>query len=179
MRIVLAQVCTAQPMPLFEIGARFGNIAPGRFTATRQCAGLRPRRSLGRAGSVDANIVAKTRAITGRTHVSHYGIATVKNKEMKSLTAISSLDSGNSAPQEEGPVARRLRAKMQAAFCPTSLTIVDESRLHAGHSGARDSGESHFRVRIISSQFAGLSRVERQRRVYAAVNEEIRAGLHA
>jgi stress-induced morphogen len=78
-----------------------------------------------------------------------------------------------------GPVANRLREKLQAAFAPEILAIEDESSRHASHSGAREGGESHFRVRIVSAEFKGLSRVERQRRVYAAVAEEIDAGLHA
>ena len=78
-----------------------------------------------------------------------------------------------------GPVANRLREKLEAAFAPEILAIEDESSRHAGHSGAREGGESHFRVRIVSAAFKGLSRVERQRRVYAAVGEEIDAGLHA
>lgn len=78
-----------------------------------------------------------------------------------------------------GTVAKRLREKLEAAFAPVALSIEDESSLHAGHSGAREGGESHFRVRIVSEAFAGLSRVERQRRVYAAVAGEIAAGLHA
>jgi BolA family transcriptional regulator, general stress-responsive regulator len=78
-----------------------------------------------------------------------------------------------------GPVANRLRAKLEAAFAPEFLAIADESSRHAGHSGAREGGESHFRVRIVSAAFKGLGRVERQRRVYAALAEEIDAGLHA
>jgi BolA family transcriptional regulator, general stress-responsive regulator len=78
-----------------------------------------------------------------------------------------------------GPVANRLRAKLEAAFAPEILAIEDESSRHAGHSGAREGGESHFRVRIVSASFKGLGRVERQRRVYAAVADEIEAGLHA
>jgi BolA family transcriptional regulator, general stress-responsive regulator len=78
-----------------------------------------------------------------------------------------------------GPVANRLREKLEASFGPESLAIEDESSRHAGHSGARDGGESHFRVRIVSAAFKGLTRVERQRRVYAVLADEIDAGLHA
>jgi BolA protein len=78
-----------------------------------------------------------------------------------------------------GPVANALREKLVAAFAPLALAIEDESARHAGHSGAREGGESHFRVRIVSAAFAGLSRVERQRLVYAAVAAEIAGGLHA
>ena len=79
----------------------------------------------------------------------------------------------------DGPVARRIHAKLEAAFSPDSLAVEDESVRHAGHSGARAGGESHFRVRIVSAKFAGLSRVARQRLVYAALADEIAAGVHA
>jgi BolA protein len=80
---------------------------------------------------------------------------------------------------ESGVVAARLRSKLEAAFQPIELVINDESARHAGHSGAREGGQSHFRVRIVSAAFFGLSRVERQRRVYQTVAEEIADGLHA
>jgi BolA protein len=79
----------------------------------------------------------------------------------------------------ERPVATALQRKLAAAFQPANLLIEDESARHAGHSGAHEGGESHFRVRIVSSAFAGLSRVERQRRVYQVLAEEIEGGVHA
>jgi BolA protein len=78
-----------------------------------------------------------------------------------------------------GPIATRIEAKLRAAFSPIELTIDDESARHAGHVGAREGGESHFRVRIVSEKFHTLSRVERQRLVYAALADEIAAGVHA
>ena len=78
-----------------------------------------------------------------------------------------------------GPVAKKLREKLEWAFAPQALAIEDESSRHSGHSGAREGGESHFRIRIVSSAFIGLTRVERQRRVYAVVADEMDAGLHA
>jgi BolA protein len=76
-------------------------------------------------------------------------------------------------------MAEKLRHKFEAAFMPLELVIQDESAQHAGHSGASEGGESHFRVCIVSVAFAGLSRVERHRKVYAAASGEIAAGLHA
>jgi len=78
-----------------------------------------------------------------------------------------------------GPIATSIKAKLRAALSPMDLTIDDESARHAGHVGARQGGESHFRVRIVSEKFNSLSRVERQRLVYAALAEEIAAGVHA
>ena len=76
-------------------------------------------------------------------------------------------------------VAENIRQKLSAAFAPSDLTVTDESARHEGHAGHRPGGETHFDVRIVSEKFTGLSRVERQRLVYAALDAEFRAGLHA
>lgn len=80
-------------------------------------------------------------------------------------------------------VADSIRQKLTAAFAPQSLEVVDESHRHAGHAGAtRDDGsqgETHFHVRLVSAAFAGVSRVERQRRVYAVLADELKGPVHA
>ena len=76
-------------------------------------------------------------------------------------------------------VADNIRVKLNASFAPTELMVEDESAKHHGHSGARPEGETHFRVVIVSPMFAGLSRVERQRRVYAALSAELNDRVHA
>ncbi len=76
-------------------------------------------------------------------------------------------------------VAKAIEANLTRAFDPTRLSIVDESHRHAGHAGARAEGESHFRVEIVSNAFAGKSRVERQRMVYAALADEMARDIHA
>jgi len=78
-----------------------------------------------------------------------------------------------------GPVATAIRAKLEAALAPERLVIVDESHLHAGHAGAREGGESHFRLEIRSAAFAGLGRVACQRRVYEVLAEELAGPVHA
>ena len=75
--------------------------------------------------------------------------------------------------------ADTIRAKLIAAFAPSRLDIVDESHLHAGHAGHSGRGESHFRVTIVSAAFSGLGRVERQRRIYQALADELAGGVHA
>ena len=77
-------------------------------------------------------------------------------------------------------MADTIRDKLTAAFAPKELGVADDSAKHAGHSGARPGGETHYSVRIVTEAFAGLSRVERQRRVYAALAEELKPnGIHA
>ena len=60
---------------------------------------------------------------------------------------------------------------------PALLEIIDESHLHAGHAGARDGGESHFRVNIVSEVFNDLNRVARQRIIYEILSEELELSL--
>ncbi|MDZ7628153.1 MAG: BolA family protein [Parvularculaceae bacterium] len=76
-------------------------------------------------------------------------------------------------------VAETMRRKLIAALGPYRLVIKDESHLHAGHAGARAGGESHFRVLIVSAAFEGEPGVARQRRVNAALKEELAGPIHA
>ncbi|WP_138515407.1 BolA family protein [Rhodoferax bucti] len=70
----------------------------------------------------------------------------------------------------------RLREKLQ----PVALQVIDESYQHAGHAGADPSGVgTHFRVKIASPLFTGLSRVARHRLVYDSLQDFIDQGLHA
>ncbi|MBN9242032.1 MAG: BolA family transcriptional regulator [Mesorhizobium sp.] len=80
-----------------------------------------------------------------------------------------------------------MESKLTEAFAPERLAVINESHLHAGHHHIENgeeaefdgTGETHFRVRIVSSAFAGMSRVERHRAVNTALADELKAGLHA
>ncbi|MBB4707564.1 BolA family protein [Xanthomonas arboricola] len=72
----------------------------------------------------------------------------------------------------------RIRTALQAALAPTELEVVDDSRRHAGHAGARD-GRGHFNVRVVSAAFAGKPPLARHRAVYAAVGEMMQTDIHA
>ena len=76
-------------------------------------------------------------------------------------------------------IAGDIRRKLTETFAPLRLDIVDDSQRHAGHAAAHPGGETHFNVEIVSAAFAGKSRVERQRAVYAALAEELRGQVHA
>lgn len=73
----------------------------------------------------------------------------------------------------------RLREKLAKSFDPTTLEVINESHLHHGHSSSPGTGESHFRVVLVSAAFAGKSRLERHRMVHAAVAAELKDGVHA
>jgi BolA protein len=76
-------------------------------------------------------------------------------------------------------IADRIRTKLEAGLSPATLEIVDDSHKHAGHAGAREGGETHFTVTVVSDAFAGKSRVERQRMVYGLLADEIAERVHA
>ena len=73
----------------------------------------------------------------------------------------------------------RIVEKLTVAFAPTRLDVQDESDHHAGHSGSRPGGETHYRVHIESDAFRGKSRIERHRMVNATLAAELRDHVHA
>jgi BolA protein len=76
-------------------------------------------------------------------------------------------------------VADAIRQRLTAALAPARLDLIDESARHAGHAGARPQGESHFRLTIVAPAFAGRSRIERQRLVFAALGDLMQSDIHA
>ena len=71
-----------------------------------------------------------------------------------------------------------IRARLEQAFAPEELEIIDDSHRHAGHAGAKD-GRGHFRVRIVAEKFAGTKTLERHRMVYAALGTLMQTDIHA
>ncbi|WP_164657916.1 BolA family transcriptional regulator [Tropicibacter sp. Alg240-R139] len=65
----------------------------------------------------------------------------------------------------------KIRDRLETAFSPTELEVVDDSESHRGHAGYQEGGESHFNVRIRAAEFAGRSRVARHRAVHAALGD--------
>jgi len=75
--------------------------------------------------------------------------------------------------------AARLEAVLTAAFSPMLLRVDDDSARHAGHAGAREGGQTHFNVVVVSEAFRGMNRVARSRAVHAALEAEFAGGMHA
>jgi len=72
-----------------------------------------------------------------------------------------------------------IETRLRAELAPTHCDVIDESHLHAGHSGARPGGETHYRLDIVSAAFEGKSRVERHRVVNGLLDQAFARGLHA
>jgi BolA protein len=75
-------------------------------------------------------------------------------------------------------VAETIRARLQA-LQPMALDLVDESEQHRGHAGYREGGSTHWRLSIVSPQFAGKPTVARHRMVYQALGELMQHPIHA
>jgi BolA protein len=71
-----------------------------------------------------------------------------------------------------------IRQRLIEALAPLELDVADESHRHVGHAGAAD-GRGHFRVRLVSSHFAGLTPIARHRAVYTALGELMQTDIHA
>lgn len=76
-------------------------------------------------------------------------------------------------------VKERITDRLTTAFSPDSLNVIDESHQHHGHSGAREGGESHFRVQIVAQAFAGKTRLEQHRMINAILADELSGPVHA
>ncbi len=76
--------------------------------------------------------------------------------------------------------AAQMEEQLRQALQPTHLEVLDESAAHAGHAGAGPQPfGTHFRVRIASPRFAGVSRVAQHRLVYDPLRKMIDQGVHA
>ena len=76
-------------------------------------------------------------------------------------------------------VEATIREKLLGTFQPTRLEVINESHLHAGHRTSPGTGESHFRVMMVSALFAGKSRLQRHRLVNEALAAELEGKVHA
>jgi BolA protein len=78
-----------------------------------------------------------------------------------------------------GSVAAEIRKRLIVALQPARLEVINDSARHRGHAGDDGSGESHFTVEIEVPAFAGMSRLERQRAVNAALGDLMQGRIHA
>ena len=75
--------------------------------------------------------------------------------------------------------ADRIEAVLRQHLCPVLMRVNDDSAQHAGHSGARPGGETHYSVLVVSAAFAGQTRIARSRLVHGLLDAEFAGGLHA
>lgn len=74
--------------------------------------------------------------------------------------------------------SERISSRLRSALHTDTVELIDDSHLHAGHAGARD-GRGHFRVRVVSRQFAGLRILQRHQMVYRSLEDLMQTDIHA
>lgn len=75
--------------------------------------------------------------------------------------------------------SEKIRARLESAFDPQHLAVIDESESHRGHAGYQDGGESHFRVEIAAKSLTPLSRIARHRAIHVAIGKDLMNEIHA
>jgi BolA protein len=76
-----------------------------------------------------------------------------------------------------GATAARIERLLQQRLLPAHLEVRDESAAHVGHASA--GGKGHFRLRIVSTCFAGLRPLQRHRLVNEVLSPLFETELHA
>lgn len=74
-----------------------------------------------------------------------------------------------------GPVQRAVQDRLEGAFAPSWLEVVNESHLHNVPPGS----EMHFKVVVVSERFAGLRAIARHRAVHGVLRDQLDGGIHA
>lgn len=74
--------------------------------------------------------------------------------------------------------SERISGQLRSALHTDAVELIDDSHLHAGHAGARD-GRGHFRVRVVSDEFAGLRTLQRHQLVYRSLADLMQTDIHA
>ena len=68
-------------------------------------------------------------------------------------------------------ITQEMEIRLQEAFEPSELQVINDSDSHRGHAGHDGTGESHFNVRIRAAGFEGKNRVQRHRMVHKALGD--------
>ena len=76
-------------------------------------------------------------------------------------------------------IEEKIAEKIRSELSPEVLEVINESHHHAGHQASPGTGDSHFRIRVVSEVFEGENQVARQRRIYDILKEEMAGPIHA
>lgn len=71
-------------------------------------------------------------------------------------------------------IYERIDSKVKSALAPQHLEVLNESHMHAGPAT-----ESHFKLVVVAEAFSGMSKVQRHRKVYGLLSEELSGPVHA
>ncbi|MGB0719503.1 MAG: BolA family protein [Bdellovibrionales bacterium] len=81
--------------------------------------------------------------------------------------------------QQTMSMDNEIKRRIETALAPEALKIINESHKHAGHAGDNGTGQTHYKLEVVSKAFVGYTRIQRQRAVNKALNDLFDKGLHA
>lgn len=73
----------------------------------------------------------------------------------------------------------QIRDKIMQALRPRLCLMENESALHQGHGESPNTETSHLSFLIVDDSFEGVSLVERHRKIYNLLKEELKSEIHA
>lgn len=76
-------------------------------------------------------------------------------------------------------ITDEMATRLNKAFSPEQIEIIDESEQHRGHAGYQEGGESHFHITLKAKIFAKMSLLERHRAIHKALGDDIINRIHA
>ena len=76
-------------------------------------------------------------------------------------------------------IEEEMRQRLEAAFSPQRLEVLDESEEHRGHGGWREGGGTHWRIRVSAPALGEMTRLQRHRAIHAALGPELIGRIHA
>ena len=71
-----------------------------------------------------------------------------------------------------------IRDRLQKAFSPAQLEVIDDSAQHAGHAGSAG-GAGHYTIVMTADCFKGKTKIAAHREIYAILNDLIPHEIHA
>lgn len=69
--------------------------------------------------------------------------------------------------------------RLNAFFKGALIKVENRSYLHRGHAGDDGSGESHFKITVVSDRFKEMKLIDRHKLIYSLLTEELMKKIHA
>lgn len=74
---------------------------------------------------------------------------------------------------------QKIKAAISDGIDAFEIQVINDSHKHSGHAGDDGSGQTHFTLRVVSDEFSGCSRMQRQRKINCLIGKLFEEGLHA
>ncbi|OGT37009.1 MAG: hypothetical protein A3F12_01030 [Gammaproteobacteria bacterium RIFCSPHIGHO2_12_FULL_38_14] len=80
--------------------------------------------------------------------------------------------------KDPGDYVNVIKTRLEQAFMPISLQVIDDSAAHQGHAG-HQAGGRHFTIMISADSLNHLSRIDAHRQIYALFTDLMPHPIHA